>query len=101
MEPPPAAVPSTPPTQPVPAVGPDPADLWRKLEEQVWKTLAAQPGHITHVLLRGFDDALAVGSFSHWNDSGALERALSQVSDTAAESRAKPARVTLYRAVPD
>jgi heme-degrading monooxygenase HmoA len=42
--------------------------------------LAAQPGHITHVLFRGFDDPALAGTFAHWQDLTALEKAIASVS---------------------
>ncbi len=52
---------------------------WREDEAQLWSTLTKQAGHITHVLFRGFDDPLLVGSLSHWLHAGALDEALAHV----------------------
>jgi heme-degrading monooxygenase HmoA len=56
-----------------------PTDSWREQEQSFWKTLASQPGHVTHVLLRGIDDRLVVGSFSHWADADVFQKALAQI----------------------
>lgn len=60
---------------------------WRELEEQLPKALSEQPGHVTHVLFRGFEDQTLSGLFSHWADSHAFEQsgsALAGISDTVA-----------------
>ncbi len=78
---------------------------WRAQEEELWKTLSGQPGHITHVLFRGFDEPLFVGSISHWADAEAFEQALTHVSGApttgAAAAFAQPAGYVLYRPVRD
>lgn len=56
-----------------------PAETWRDREQGLWKTLARQPGYLTHVLLRGVEDHLAVGSISHWANGEAFHKALGQV----------------------
>ena len=56
------------------------ADGWRELEQQFWKTLASQPGHITHVIFRGVSDGQMVGSFSHWGDAETFKKGLSQIA---------------------
>jgi len=40
------------------------------------KGLASQPGHITHLLLRGFDDPGVIGVLSYWQDAPALDAAI-------------------------
>jgi heme-degrading monooxygenase HmoA len=50
---------------------------------QLGKQLASQPGHITHVLFRGFDDPVLVGAFSHWQDATALEAAIAGLASSA------------------
>jgi heme-degrading monooxygenase HmoA len=47
---------------------------------QLGKSLASQPGHITHVLFRGFDDPTLIGTFSYWQDATALEKALTSAN---------------------
>jgi heme-degrading monooxygenase HmoA len=56
-----------------------PSASWREKEQHVWKTLASQPGHVTHVLLRGIHDRLVVGSLSHWANADVFQKALAQV----------------------
>jgi heme-degrading monooxygenase HmoA len=54
-------------------------DSWREKEQSLWKTLASQPGYVTHVLLRGIDDRLVAGSLSHWADADVFQKALARV----------------------
>ena len=42
--------------------------------------LAHQPGHLTHVLFRGFDDPAVLGAFSHWQDATALDKAIAALN---------------------
>lgn len=56
-----------------------PGDTWRATEQKLWALLAGQPGHVTHVLLRGIGDPLLVASVSHWADAAAFQTALAQV----------------------
>ncbi len=58
----------------------DADSTWHGSEARLWAALSQQAGHITHVLLRGFEDPLLVGAFSHWSDAGALDHALSYVN---------------------
>ena len=44
--------------------------------DQLGKIMASQPGHVTHVLFRGFEDPTVVGAFSHWQDLAALDTAI-------------------------
>jgi len=59
-------------------------DSWRQQEQSLWKTLANQPGHVTHLLLRGIDDRLVVGSLSHWADVDVFQKALAQIDPKVA-----------------
>jgi len=59
---------------------------WQTQAEQLWKKLANQAGHITHVLWRGLDDPRAVGSFSHWTSAATLHEALVQAPASPAEA---------------
>lgn len=81
------------------------AEGWREKEQAFWKALASQPGHIAHVLLRGIDDRLLVGSFSHWADGGAFRKALAQMSTGVAtgvsDALADPVEYVLYRLLRD
>jgi heme-degrading monooxygenase HmoA len=61
-------------------------ESWRSAEETLWKALASQPGHITHILLRGVEERLTVGSFSHWADADAFQSALAHIGTGAAAS---------------
>jgi len=45
------------------------------------KFLANQPGHITHVLFRGFNDPTLMGVFSHWTDMTSLDAALASLRE--------------------
>jgi len=54
-------------------------DTWREKEQGFWKALAGQPGHLTHILLRGIDDRSIVGSLSHWADADLFQKALAQI----------------------
>src|SRR5262249_42914278 len=47
---------------------------WRATEEQLSKLLAGQPGHITHVMFRGFEQPELAGSLSHWNDAESFDK---------------------------
>lgn len=40
------------------------------------KSLASQPGHVSHVLFRGFGDPTLVGALSFWQDATVIEKAL-------------------------
>ena len=75
-------------------------DSWRASEQELWKALASQPGHITHVLLRRIGEPLEVGSFSHWTDSQAFQAALARVDSAAgagiAEALTAPLDYVLY-----
>jgi heme-degrading monooxygenase HmoA len=73
---------------------------WQPRETQLWKVLSSQPGHITHLLLRGFDDPLLVGSLSHWLDGSAFEAALMQARNVAGETLPADTASALYRALP-
>jgi quinol monooxygenase YgiN len=48
----------------------------RAAEEAWWKLLAAQSGHLNHVLFRIFDDPLELGAMSHWESRAAFEDAI-------------------------
>jgi heme-degrading monooxygenase HmoA len=65
-----------------------PSDSWRVTEQKLWTLLASQPGHVTHVLLRGIADPLAVGSVSHWADAAAFQTALAQVDSAVSAALA-------------
>jgi heme-degrading monooxygenase HmoA len=82
-----------------------PMDSWRPKEQEFWKVLAAQPGHITHVLLHGIEDRSVVGSFSHWDDAGAFQRALDQIDSGVAtgvgDALAHPVDYILLKALQD
>jgi len=54
-------------------------DSWREKEQNLWTALASQPGHLTHLLLRGIDNHLVVGSLSHWADADVFQKALVQI----------------------
>jgi heme-degrading monooxygenase HmoA len=58
----------------------DGASTWHEREVQLWTALSKQAGHITHVLFRGFDDPLLVGSLSHWLDASGLDAALAHMN---------------------
>ena len=77
-----------------------PLDSWRVTEQEFWKTLASQPGHITHVLLRGVDDGSVVGSLSHWAGADAFQTALAHVDRSVAarvsEALSSPLEYVLY-----
>ncbi len=78
---------------------------WREKEQAFWKTLSNQPGHVTHVLFRGLDDPLLVGSFSHWADANTFQQALAQVDGAAAagvaDALAEPQHYVLYKLLRD
>ncbi len=82
-----------------------PSETWRETEQGLWKTLASQAGHITHVLLRGVDDRLAVGSVSHWKGADSFQAALGHVETTVVtqinDALTAPLDYTLYRIVHD
>ena len=77
-----------------------PTDSWREKELGFWKNLASQPGHVTHVLLRGTDDRVAVGSLSHWADAAVFQKALAQiepgVTATINDALTAPVEYVLY-----
>lgn len=80
----------------------DNAGTWRDQEERLGKTLSSQPGHITHVLFRGFEDPLQVGSVSHWVDASAFETARTAIDTIlAAPALAEPLGYVLYSLVRD
>jgi heme-degrading monooxygenase HmoA len=54
---------------------------WHEAEEKLTKALASAPGHLAHVLFRGFDDPLLVGSLSHWSTADAFEQARPRLDD--------------------
>jgi heme-degrading monooxygenase HmoA len=82
-----------------------PSDSWRVTEQKHWALLASQPGHITHILLRGIGDPLVVGSISHWADSAAFQTALARGESTegaaAAEALSGPVDYVLYKLLRD
>jgi len=82
-----------------------PSDSWRLTEQKLWALLASQPGHITHILLRGIGNPLVVGSVSHWADSAAFQTALAQVDGAvgaaAAEALAGPVDYVQYKLLRD
>jgi heme-degrading monooxygenase HmoA len=82
-----------------------PVDVWRATEQKLWALLASQPGHVTHVLLRGISDPLVVGSVSHWADAAAFQTALAQVdsavSAAVAEAVTGALDYVLYKLVRD
>lgn len=59
-----------------------PADVANAADRhaRLGKLLASQPGHITHVLFRGFDDPALLGAFSHWQDATGVENAVASVN---------------------
>lgn len=83
----------------------DTADGWREKEQALWKSLASQPGHITHVLLRGTEDRFVVGSLSHWADATAFQKALAQTDSSVTagvtDALAGPVEYVLYRLLRD
>jgi quinol monooxygenase YgiN len=56
------------------------AGAWHADEARLWTVLLKQAGHIAHVLFRGFDDPLLVGSLSHWLDASTLDAALAHMN---------------------
>lgn len=83
----------------------DTTDEWRVLEEQLWKVLSVEPGYLSHILLRGFDNPSLVGSFSHWSNGAALEQAFTEASRTLVSgttpTHAELSAYTLYRPLRD
>ena len=77
-----------------------PTSSWREREQSLWKALACQPGHVTHVLLRGIDDRLVVGSLSHWAEADVFHKALAQIDPGVAaainEALTAPVEYVLY-----
>jgi heme-degrading monooxygenase HmoA len=69
---------------------------WREAEEPLAKLLSGQPGHITHVLLRGFDQPTLAGSVSHWVDAEAFEKARAQLDGVTAGHFSEPVAYVLY-----
>jgi heme-degrading monooxygenase HmoA len=80
-------------------------DNWRAAEQALWKVLASQPGHITHVLLRGVEERGVVGSFSHWANADAFHKALGHVENDVAASvndvLASPIEYVIYKLLRD
>jgi heme-degrading monooxygenase HmoA len=78
---------------------------WRGQEEALWKALAGQPGYLTHLLFRGFETPLLVGSLSHWADATAFEQALAEVNGSmgadATDALAAPFEHVVYRPARD
>lgn len=76
-------------------------DGWREKEQELWKVLAGQPGHITHMLLRGIDDRQLVGSLSHWADADAFQHALTHIDGGVAagvnDTLSAPVAYVLYK----
>jgi heme-degrading monooxygenase HmoA len=81
------------------------ASQWREKEQTLWQALSSQPGHVTHVLLRGLEDPLVVGSFSHWADAEAFQQALAHVdaavAAAVADALAEPQQYVLYKPLRD
>jgi len=78
---------------------------WRAQEDALWKTLSGQPGHLTHLLFRGFEAPLLVGSLSHWEDAAAFELAMAAVNDAvgagATDALAAAFEYVVYRPARD
>ncbi len=74
---------------------------WRAREERMWQALAASAGHITHVVFRGFQDPLFVGSFSHWTDGDAFEKARVEIDPIAEDAIAGGWQYLVYKPVAD
>ena len=64
------------------------SDTWQ--EEKLWRTLSGQSGHLANIMFRGFEEPLLVGSFSHWVDADAFERARVHFDDIARHSGTQP-----------
>jgi len=79
------------------------AAQWREVEDRLTKTLAGLPGRVAHVLFRGFDEPLLVGSLSHWIDADAFEKARAPIDGVvnAAGTLAAPLAYVLYDPVRD
>lgn len=78
-----------------------PDGTWQSREAELWKLLSSRPAHITHVLFRGADDPLFVGSLSHWNDGAAFEAALAQVNTLGKEALPRDFAAVHYKPVRD
>jgi heme-degrading monooxygenase HmoA len=64
------------------------------------KTLTDQPGHITHVLFRGFHDATLVGAFAHWQDLATLDKAIASVNGLSPAELLPELAYVRYRPLP-
>ena len=78
-----------------------PDATWQAREAELWKILSSQTGHITHVLFRGSDDPLLVGSLSHWADADQLAAELTQVSSLAKEEAPRDFASVKYKLLRD
>lgn len=74
-------------------------EQWREKEEQLQRTLAAQPGHVTHVFFRGFADPLFVGFMSHWTDTDACEQSRTQLESLLTAAFEEPLAYAIYAPV--
>ena len=78
---------------------------WHGQEESLWRALADQTGHLATIVFHGFDNPLFLGSFSHWADAEAFEKACPRFDEIAtrsgAEKLAQPSEHRLYTPVRD
>lgn len=65
-------------------------DKWHGQEEKLWRTLSNQTGHLASIVFRGFEEPLLVGSFSHWVDADAFERARVHFDEVVTLGGAEP-----------
>ncbi len=79
----------------------EPDESWQSRTVELWKILADRPGHITHVLFRGADDPLLVGSLSHWNDATAFDAALEHAKAQGKEALPPDFAAVHYKLVRD
>jgi quinol monooxygenase YgiN len=84
---------------------PNDGDPWPSLEEKLWRTLSDQPGHLGNITFHAVHDPLMAGSFSHWSDRAAFQKArhcfdnLAAVAD--AHSVASPVEIVIYTSLRD
>lgn len=78
---------------------------WHLQEDKLWRALSTQPGHVGNLVFRAFDDSTLVGSFSHWADHDAFEKARGCFEDAAkahsTSSLAHPIDFLLYTPLRD
>jgi len=53
---------------------------WQEQAALLWRSLSQEPGHVAHVLFRGFEDPGLVGSLSLWADQASVDRARAALS---------------------